>query len=43
MTSSDLFVLFPTETLPQGRIESILGFYVEMEPRQDHRAHGRPG
>jgi len=32
MTRNDLLILSPSETLPQGRIESILGFAIEFEP-----------
>jgi hypothetical protein len=33
MTRNEILVLFPPETLPSGRIDTMLGFWLEIEPQ----------
>lgn len=43
MSTTEFNVLFPTESLPQGRVEYYLGFLIELEPDSDcfHRLSKR--
>lgn len=35
MNRQELFILSPTETLPTGRLETMLGFTIEFQPREN--------
>lgn len=41
MTRNEILILFPPETLPTGRVDTMLGFCLEFE-LQDHTGGHEP-